>query len=33
MLKLSEGTRYEILSNIPALFYPFEAMKLILDEL
>lgn len=33
MLKLSDGTRYEILSNIPALFYPFEAMKLILDEL
>ena len=33
MLKLSEGTRYEILSNIPALFYPSEAMKLILNEL
>lgn len=33
MLRLSEGSRYEILSNIPALFYPNEAMKLILNEL
>ncbi len=33
ILKLDKSNKYEILSNIPAIFYPYEAMKLILTRI
>lgn len=33
ILKLDKSNNYSILANIPALFYPYEAMKLILERI